>query len=56
MHNDPSVALVEGPIGEAVKTMTGIPALVVRLSLCLYPYISLSMPSLLHVAPCHSIY
>jgi hypothetical protein len=32
-HNDPYIALVEGPLEELVKTLAGTPGLVVRLSL-----------------------
>ena len=57
-HNDPYIALMEGPLEEWATTMTGIPGLVVRLYLCLYlasPSLSLPVSSLLPVILCHSI-
>jgi hypothetical protein len=52
-HDDPIVAVSEGPIAELGKTTAGVPGLVVRLSLCLYLRRLLSVASLLLPTPCH---
>jgi hypothetical protein len=46
MHNDPYVALAEGPQLELVKAVAGVPGLVVRLSVCSYHHLLLSVPYL----------
>ena len=50
MHNDPYVALAEGPQLELVKAVAGVPGLVVR-PLCSYLHLLLSVPSLLSMVP-----
>jgi hypothetical protein len=48
IHNDPYIALLDGSSEEIAKILTGLPGLVVRVSLrvCLYLHLSLSVLSL----------
>jgi hypothetical protein len=47
-HNDPYVALMEGPPGDFAKSATGLPGLVVRLFLYFHPHF---LPSVCSVLP-----